>query len=83
MNELLSPELAELGEKLRQECPPTYSDEALALRFAERHVDELRYVAAWSKWLIWNGQCWQFDDTLKAFDYARKVCRGAARECEK
>jgi hypothetical protein len=25
---------------------PTFSDEALALRFAERHADDLSYVAA-------------------------------------
>jgi putative DNA primase/helicase len=83
MSETLSPELAELGEKLRQECPPTFSDEALALRFTERYAEKLRYVAAWSKWLIWNGQYWQFDDTLKAFDFARRICRGAASECDK
>jgi putative DNA primase/helicase len=83
MNEILSPGLAGLSEQLRQECPPAYSDEALALRFAERYADKLRYVAAWTKWLIWNGHYWQFDDTLKAFDYARKTCRGAASECDK
>jgi putative DNA primase/helicase len=83
MNESLSPELIELGERLRQECPPAFSDEALALRFTERYGDKLRYVAAWSRWLIWNGQYWQFDDTLKAFDFARKVCRTAASECDK
>jgi hypothetical protein len=83
MNEILSPGLAELSEQLRQECPPAYSDEALALRFAERYADKLRYVAAWTKWLIWNGHYWQFDDTLKAFDYARMTCRGAASECDK
>jgi hypothetical protein len=31
--------------------PPEFSDEALALRFAERHADNLRYVATWGKWL--------------------------------
>jgi putative DNA primase/helicase len=72
-----------LGEKLRQECPPAFSDEALALRFTERYAEKLRYVAAWSKWLIWNGQYWQFDDTLNAFDFARRICRGAASECDK
>jgi hypothetical protein len=35
--------------------PPEYSDEALALRFTERHKDLLRYVAAWGRWLIWDG----------------------------
>jgi hypothetical protein len=29
---------------------PAFSDEALALRFAERHAGELRYVAAWGRW---------------------------------
>jgi putative DNA primase/helicase len=60
--------------------PPAFSDEALALRFAERHAD-LRFVAAWNKWLIWDGARWRFDDTLHAFDLARHVCREAAREC--
>jgi putative DNA primase/helicase len=83
MSETLSPELAELGEKLRQECPPTFSDEALALRFTERYAEKLRYIAAWSKWLIWNSQYWQFDETLNAFDFARRICRGAASECDK
>jgi hypothetical protein len=35
--------------------PPAFSDEALALRFAERHAEDLRFVAAWGKWLVWNG----------------------------
>jgi putative DNA primase/helicase len=63
--------------------PPTFTDEALALRFAELHARDLRYVAAWSKWLAWNGRRWQFDDTLRAFDLARKVCREAAARCTK
>jgi len=63
--------------------PPVFTDEALALRFAELHSDDLRYVAAWSKWLAWDGTRWQFDDTLRAFDLARKVCRQAAAECSK
>ena len=29
-------------------CPPAFSDEAVALRFAERHADDLRFVAAWA-----------------------------------
>ena len=61
----------------------TFTDEALALRFAERHADDLRYVAAWSKWMTWDGRRWQFDDTLRAFDLVRKICREAAAECKK
>ena len=63
--------------------PPAFSDEALALRFTERHGKELRYVAAWGRWLFWDGARWQFDDTLRAFDMARRICREAAAECNK
>ena len=63
--------------------PPAFSDEALALRFAERHANDLRYVAAWSKWLQWTGSYWRFDDTKLAFDLSRRVCRVAAAECNK
>ena len=63
--------------------PPAFSDEALALRFAERHADDLRYVAAWGRWLSWTGTHWQFDDTLHAFDLARQICREVAAGCNK
>lgn len=63
--------------------PPAFTDESLALRFAEIHADELRYVSAWGKWLSWTGTHWRFDDTLFAFDQARAICRAAAAECNK
>jgi D5 N terminal like len=62
-----------------RELPP-FCDEALALRFAARHADELRYVAEWGKWLRWNGKLWRPDRTIRAFDLARAVCREAAAE---
>ena len=63
--------------------PPAFTDEALALRFADLHASLLRYVAAWSKWMIWNGQHWSVDTTLRAFDQARKTCRQASADCDK
>ena len=63
--------------------PPAFSDEAIALVFAERHAADLRYVAAWSRWLRWDDTRWQFDDTLHAFDLARRVCRETAAACPK
>jgi putative DNA primase/helicase len=61
--------------------PPAFSDEALALLFAERRGDELRFVAKWGQWLQWDGRRWAPDDTLCAFDLVRKICREAAAEC--
>ena len=73
---------AEVLELASEEIrPPAYTDDALALSFAERHADDLRYVAAWSKWLHWKGTHWQLDTTLRAFNLAREVCREAASEC--
>jgi putative DNA primase/helicase len=63
--------------------PPDFTDEALASRFAERHAEDLRYVAAWSRWMIWDGSRWQHDDTLKAVHFARQICREAAADCAK
>jgi putative DNA primase/helicase len=63
--------------------PPIFSDEGLALRFAERHDSDLRFVAARSKWLSWSGTHWRFDDTLHAFDLARQIIREAAATCNR
>jgi putative DNA primase/helicase len=32
---------------------------------------------------MWDGRRWQMDDTLHAFDLARRICREAAAECNK
>jgi putative DNA primase/helicase len=62
---------------------PTFSEESLALKFADRHGHDLRYVAQFVKWRRWTGLRWQDDSTLYAFDLSRNICREAALECEK
>jgi putative DNA primase/helicase len=77
---------AELDAKivdLDSQRPPAFTDEALALLFASRHAGKLRYVAGSSKWFIYDGKQWKADDTLHAFDMARRVCRQASAECNK
>src|SRR5258708_14549489 len=67
---------AELDEQIADidsQRPPTFTDEALALRFAERHKDELRYVASQSKWFLYDGMQWSADDTLHAFAKSRRL----------
>jgi putative DNA primase/helicase len=63
-----------------EQIAPRFSEEALALRFSGKYGD-LRYVAAWGKWLRWDGTRWRDDDTLQVFDLARLICREAAAEC--
>jgi putative DNA primase/helicase len=59
------------------------TEEAIALAYADRHAHEVRYVAAWSRWLLYDGARWQFDDTLHAFDRARVICREISAEHNK
>ena len=49
------------------------SDEAIALRFAARHGHDVRFVALWSRWMLYTGTHWCFDDTLAAFNRARAL----------
>ena len=63
----------EEGDASEEERPPECSDDALATTFAIRHRDDLRYVAAWGRWFIYDGTRWCEDDTLHAFDLARQV----------
>ena len=57
---------------------PTLTEDALALIFAARRADDMRFIAAWSKWLSWDGAHWEPDDTLACFDEARAICREKA-----
>ena len=58
--------------------PVRFTEDALAATFADRHAGTWRYVAAWGQWLMWSGIAWRREDTLQAFDLARRICREAA-----
>jgi putative DNA primase/helicase len=61
--------------------PPQYSDEALALKFAEQHACNRRYVALLGKWYVFNGSRWVEDVKLTTIYDSRNICRSAAAEC--
>ena len=58
------------------------TDDAMALAFTRRYHHDWRYVAAWGKWLMWDGQRWRGEQTLAATDLIRHVCRHAALHTE-
>jgi len=58
--------------------PAEYSDEQIALKFTGRHGNELRHVAKWGQWLLWNRARWEFDETMRAFDFSRAICRAVS-----
>lgn len=51
---------------------------------AERMVrlfgENIRYVGAWKKWLIWGGQRWQVDETEQIVRYAQLTARAIYKE---
>lgn len=63
------------GTPVIEILPPEFADDALALNLSSHYGDALRYVDAWGRWFIWDGQVWKHDDTLKVYDLCRKTCR--------
>jgi putative DNA primase/helicase len=39
-----------------------FTDTSNALRLVREHGKDIRYNAAWKKWIVWTGQHWQLDD---------------------
>jgi putative DNA primase/helicase len=62
---------------------PATAEDSMALVFADRHAAELRYVAMWGHWLVFDGTIWRLDSTLHVFDRARAICREVAADCDK
>jgi hypothetical protein len=77
-----------VGEQVAASAPlpapaPVFSDEALALAFAERYEGQLRYIALRAQWVSWTGTHWRADTTLHAFDLSRQIAREFAAMCAK
>ena len=58
--------------------PVLDAEDDLALRFIKDRPS-LRYVAAWGKWLRWDGCVWREDSTLDIFSQVREALRSAAK----
>jgi putative DNA primase/helicase len=56
-----------------------FSEDALALKFAALHADELRFVYLWGKWFRFTDTLWQEDVTLNTTSLTRDICREVAR----
>ncbi len=44
-------------------------------RFAFHNFERIRFVAQWKKWLVWNGQFWERDETDAALNLAKETAR--------
>jgi putative DNA primase/helicase len=76
MNDATADNIIKLARQ--QRAAPQFSDDALALIFADRHAETLKYIAVRAQWMQWAQWYWTEDDTLHAFDLARIICREQA-----
>jgi putative DNA primase/helicase len=56
------------------------TDVGNASRLIARYGNELRYCAAWKKWLVWDGRRWARDDRQRVREYAKAVTRTMLHE---
>lgn len=51
------------------------TEDGIALAFAARHADDLKFDHTAGKWFRWGGTHWILEDTKLAFDFARRLAR--------
>ena len=62
---------------------PPYSDAMLAARAMRDRGADMRHVAAWGRWLVWDEGRWKDDATLEAMRRIGATCIEAAGEAPK
>lgn len=67
-------EIAETKQLARQ-FDIVANEDSLALIFAEKYKNDLRYDHSIGKWYRFNGSHWQLENTLAAFDFSRSLIR--------
>ena len=72
-----------LSQAQQNPVAPKWSEIAIALEFATKYADELRYVAQLGKWLLWDGARWTEDLKLQVFTRSKSVCCAAANQVNK
>jgi putative DNA primase/helicase len=53
-----------------------------AERFALRYGQDVRYVPAWDKWIVWSGKQWKIDDLKRVDRFAQVTVRAIYREAQ-
>jgi putative DNA primase/helicase len=68
-----------IGKKNPLEAPKgglrdaVLDDNRLAIHFASKYQDKVRYVKKWGAWMIWNDTHWKHDNRNTVFDAIRRA----------
>jgi putative DNA primase/helicase len=54
----------------------------LALKFAKRYAQDLRFTITTGQWHIWNGRFWEEASCSQITDFARRICREESAACK-
>ena len=57
-----------------------FTDTTNAYRLFTEHGKEIRYIAPWKKWVVWNGRQWEIDEGYLIHDRGLKMIRGIYKE---
>jgi hypothetical protein len=58
------------------------TEDSVALAFADKHHDDLRYCHHNGAWFRWTGHVWKREETKLAFSWARKLARDLAKRSD-
>jgi putative DNA primase/helicase len=53
-----------------------FTDTSNAFRLMREHGKDIRYNAAWKKWIVWTGNRWRLDDGFLVHDRGLRMIRG-------
>jgi len=71
---------------MRERGKRDLTQDGLALELGDRWERDARYVAAWNRWLFFDGHVWRTDDRLehmtRAREYLREVAESLSPELE-
>ena len=57
-----------------------HTDTTNAYRMLVEHGKDIRYNAAWKKWVVWNGKYWEMDEGYLIHDKGLQIIRGIYKE---
>lgn len=59
-----------------------FTDVSNAERLVSRHLDDLRYVSTWGKWIFWDGKRWSLDSGENALRFAVSTARAMMKDAK-
>jgi P4 family phage/plasmid primase-like protien len=59
-----------------------HTDVSNAERLVERHLNDLKYVSTWGKWIFWDGRRWEIDSNERALRFAVATARTLMKEAK-